>query len=521
LFTVYCFGSIIVEIQPMFNRPVWLILMLLLPAALLAQRGNPARIEKAIEYLELNKAADMALKESDPKLKLYYQARIVFVHLLVNEGPDLPDRFLSLAKSSIQALEALPDSDPQKNVVIAELFFLRGVVKALDKRYVSSVVDFKSACTLIDRNSRQFPDNPDQSKLLGVYHVAMSAIPRKLQWLSSVLCFKGDLQTGIDHLKNAAENSKLLPNESRILLFYFEKNLLDRPKEANERITRLHKAHPNSIVFNYLLLSSWLELRENDKALDLCTEWEKRRQMALEAATETAIPELPIWHYTCGKAWFFKLRYDKALLSFDRFLDLYQGKTLHADALYRKGMSLILSDRYEEAQFVFHKLAQTEASGFDVDEYASRMAATYLLNEPAQTDKDLYEARNLFDGGYYYESLARLSKLENQKQRLTENHKTELYYRLGRNCHALDSMAAAGTNYQVCLDTEPGRNLWMKVYAHYYMGRLAESNGDFEQARTWYKSALEFNDYPYQSGLEQRCKAALQQMKYAKNNPEN
>lgn len=505
----------------MFNRSVWFILIVLLPAAGFAQGSNTARIEKAIEYLELSSAADMALKEQDSKLKLYYQARIVFVHFLVNEGPELPDRFLSLAKSSIQALESLPNSDAQKNVLIAELFFLRGVVKALDKRYVSSVVDFKSACTLIDRNSKNFPDNPDQSKLLGVFHVAMSAIPRKLQWLSSVLCFKGDLQTGLEHLKNASQNSKLLPNESKILLFYFEKNLLDRPREANERISRLHQAHPNSIVFNYLLLSSWLELRENDEALDLCSEWEKRRQVALEAGTKSSIPELPIWHYTCGKAWFFKLRYDKALVSFDRFLELYQGKTLHADALYRKGMSLILSDQYEDAQYVFHKLAQTEASGFDVDEYASRMAATYLLNEPEKTDKQLYEARNLFDGGYYHQSMSRLGSLQKQNTDLSENQRTELYYRLGRNCHALDSLTAAKTHYQTCLDSKPGRNLWMKVYAHYYMGRLAETDGDNAAARVWYKSALDFNEYPYQSGLEQRCKAALQQLKYAKNNPDN
>ena len=236
---------------------------------------------------------------------------------------------------------------------------------------------------------------------------------------------------------------------------------------------------------------------------------------------ESATPELPIWHYSCGKAWFFKLRYDKALASFDRFLELYQGKTLHADALYRKGMSLILSDRYADAQYVFHKLAQTEASGFDVDEYASGMAATYLLNEPEDRDKQLYEARNLFDGGYYRESLHRLASLKKTANDLTENQQTELFYRLGRNCHALDSLEAAQIHYQACLDSKPGRNLWMKVYAHYYKGRLAEAEGDTEAARNWYKSALEFNDYPYQSGLEQRCKAALQQLKYAKRNPDN
>ncbi|MEM0998896.1 MAG: tetratricopeptide repeat protein [Bacteroidota bacterium] len=497
-------------------RTLLLGLILLLPGFLSAQNDHAARIERAIEYLELPKATELALQEPDTKLRLYYQARIMFIRYLVSEEPGLLDHFLSLTKSSIHALDRLPDRDPQKNVLMAEMFFLRGAIKALNQRLLSSAVDLKSACNLIDRNYARFPDNPDQLKLLGIYHVAMSAIPRKLQWLGKVLCFKGNLSLGLDMLERAARESDLLPNEAQILLFYFEKNLLDRPKDANVRISRLHAAARNSIVYNYLLLSSFLELRENDRALDLCQEWEKRREQAAISGSP-----LPIWHYSCGKAWFFRLDYERAIAAFDQFLTDYQGSTLYADALYRKGMSLILSDRYTEAQYVFHELTRTEASGFDVDEYAGKMAAAYLLHEPSATDRELYAARNLFDGGYYAASLEKLSAVSAGNIDLGENQRTELYYRRGRNYHALDSVEMARNDYLKCIATEPGKSLWMKVYAHYYLGRIAEMQGNPEAARTWFKTALEFEDYPYQAGLEQRCKAALQQLKAAKKAPRN
>lgn len=472
-----------------------------------AQAEALVDIERAMTRLELGSATLQTLQLRDKKQRTYYQMRILFLQHLVDEPSGFLERFVSHAKTALAELDALPEADPDKEWMMAEVFFLRGVVRAMHKQVVSSAVDMKSACDLASRAHASHPKLADPLKLIGVFNVAMSAVPRKLQWLGNALCFKGDLHTGLRQLATVAGSGRYLAVEAEILLFYFEKNLLSQPDAALRRAKALRARQPESKVFNYLLLSILLELRDIDAAIALGTEMEP-----VFRGQDDSDP-LPIWSFNLGKAYFFRLDYPAAILHFDRFLNMYRGNTLRADALYRKGMALTLSGRYSEAKTVFLKFAGLEGSQFDADEYARKQATAYILHEPGRIDKQLYAARNLFDGGYYRRSLDSLVGLQAPQVVLTDNQKTELHYRLARNHHALNALPLARQHYEEAVRQLPGAALWMKVYSLYYLARIAEAGGDLEKAKGLYRAALAFDGYPYQSGLEQRCKAALQQLK--------
>lgn len=464
-------------------------------------------IERAIFHLELDDATALTFDEPEPKLKWYYQTRILFVRYLIHENAQLLSAFMDHSKSALEAFEQLPETDPEKDLMAAEVFFLRGAVKAMEKKNVASALEIKNACTLIYRNSQVFPHNKEQLKLLGIFNVAMSAIPKKLRWLSNVLCFTGNLQLGMRQLAIASTQSRLLPQEAEVMLFYFEKNMLGNPELAVGRAKRLVEAHPNSKIANYLLLSGYLETHQSDKAIALVD----AKEGVLQANAKAE--ELPVWYYTRGKAHFFRLEYSQCIQQMDRFMERYHGKTLYADALYKKAMSLVLLNRYEASKPVFQQLTKAENSGFDVDEYALAQAAIYLVREPSTTEKELYAARNLFDGGYYLRSLKTLMPIQDRQADCTENERCELWYRLGRNWQELDSTRLAKGSYVACFGTQPGRNLWMKAYAHYYLGKLEEDDQHYAIARREYQIALSYDDYDYQAGLEQRCKAAIEQLK--------
>lgn len=486
---------------------------MLLGPLLFAQGPARQTVESHIEYLRLEEAAQSTLALPIEKDRPFYQSRILFLKFLVTEDPEILPLFLDHSKQSLKKLDKLPDGDPEKNVMMAELFFLRGIGKMLDKKLVGSAIDVKSACTLIDKNARRFPDNMEQKKLLGMFHVAMSAIPKKLRWLSNALCFRGDLDTGMALLEEAARHSRLLPNEAQVALFYFEKNLLSQPDLALARVDRIREQHPASIVYAYLKLSALLEQRRIDDAIAFASGHE------VNYYSDGQEVSLPLWYYSRAKAHYFRLEYGKAIQGFELFLSAYKGKTLYSDALFRKGMSLVLLDRYEDARRIFHEMGNVESSTFDEDEYASHMAAIYRFREPSEQDKELFRARNLFDGGYYGRSLEILGRLSEEHKDLNENQLAELYYRLGRNHHALEDLPMAKLHYEQCVATEPGQALWMKVYAHYYLGKLEETLGNRDSARLWYEKALDFDDYEYQSGLEQRTKAAIHRMKTTKSTP--
>ncbi len=492
----------------MCRTAAFVVLLLLGCAHLFAQGASrQAEIEHAIINLELDKATALSAQEPEAKLKWYYETRILFVQYLLHEDAPLLTAFLAHSKSALEVIQDLPETDPEKDLMAAEIFFLRGAVKAMDKKNVAGALELKSACTLIYRNSQVFPKNKEQLKLLGIFNVGMSAIPKKLKWLGNVLCFGANLQLGVQQLEQAAKSSHLLPQEADLMLFYFEKNMLGKPDEAVARAKRMVAAEPNSKIANYLLLSAYLETRQADKAIALV----ESKEASLLANKQA--DDLPIWHYSRAKAHFFRLEYAACITQMDRFLQLYHGKTLYADAVYKKAMSLVLMGRYVESKVVFHQLTKAESSDFDVDEYALSQAAIYLLRAPSETERELYEARNLFDGGYYQRSLKKLIPIEQRQPQCTENERCELWYRLGRNWQELDSTRLAKASYLACFATQPGRNLWMKAYSHYYLGRMLELEADWVNARKEYQVALTYDNYDYQAGLEQRCKASLEQLK--------
>ncbi len=484
-----------------------LLLLLSTSLSLWSQTARSLEIETAIGNLELDKATALTFQEPTDNLRLYYQTRILFIRYLVNEDAARLNAFLEQSKRALDVTQKLSNTDPERDMIAAELFFLRGAVKAMDKKNVGAALELKNACTLIYRNSQRFPENREQLKLLGIFNVAMSAIPKKLKWLGSVLCFSGNLNLGIRQLEIAAKESKLLPQEAVVMLFYFEKNMLGKSVEAVARAKRMVESSPNSMIANYLLLSGYLETRQSDAAVNLI----QTKEPVLMGNPE--VEKLPIWYYSRAKVHFFRLEYDECIRQMDKFLGIYHGKTLYADALYKKAMSLALSGRYEAARPVFHKLTQAEGSSFDVDEYALSQAAIYLLRQPTDTEKQLYSARNLFDGGYYLRSIKLLMPIEEREETCSENDRCELWYRLGRNWQELDSTRLARGCYLTCCATNPGRSLWMKAYAHYYLGKLEEEAKDFAGARREYQIALSYDNYDYQAGLEQKCKAALEQLK--------
>ncbi|MFM2376999.1 MAG: hypothetical protein RLZZ165_2096 [Bacteroidota bacterium] len=489
---------------------IWPLAIWLAGQALWAQSPERLELEQAMLRLELNRATVLSFKIPESKYRGYYQSHILFLRYLLQEDAQLLQAFLDHSKRTLDAVQAMSESDPERGLLAAELFFLRGVVKAMDKKNVGSAFEMKNACTLLHRNSQRFPHNIAQMKLLGTFNVLISVLPTKLKWLGEVLCFSGNLQLGLNQLETAAAKSKLLPQEASVMLFYFEKNLLGRPDAAVKRAQRLMAASPQSLAATYLLLSGYLETRQIDAAISLVQTHEGRLMGNPE------VEKLPVWYYSRGKAHFFRLEYEECIRQMDKFLSAYSGKTLYADALYKKAMSQVLMGDYEASRPVFHRLTQAEGSDFDTDEYALSQAAIYLLRAPSAIEKELYAARNLFDGGYYLRSIRTLLALQKRAGKLGENDRCELLYRFGRNWQELDSLRLARQCYLGCISTQPQRNLWMKAYAHYYLGRLEEGEQHFDLARNHYLIALGFDNYDYQAGLEQRCKAALEQLNVKK-----
>ena len=463
-------------------------------------------LESNIEHLYLSAAEEQISLLSNPTLQPYYQAKILFIRNLALQDPDTRPRYYQSTEKLIKELGKLPEDMPLKRVMLAETYFQNGMIRFLDKSYLSAASDLQEACDLVQRNREDFPNNVEQLKLLGAYHVALASVPKKFRWLTRLLCFRGDLETGIRQLELASKESELMPHEAEVLLFYVEKNLLNQPEEANERMRRLYETEPDCFTWNFFLVSTYLDLHQTDSALILLKKGDHFR----------SDPELlypPFWDYLQGKAHYYRLENSMAQVYFGRFLEKQKGPVFRSDAMFRSGISMVLNENYPRAQKVFQRILDENESGLDADEYALKMAERFSLHKPTEPEKLLFGARNLFDGGYSSESLILLEEIEKKHPDLNVEDQTELEYRYARNYHHLYAIELARTYYSRCAAQTSVHNKWMSVYSLYYLGQIEEWDENPEKARQLYKKALQEDDYFYQSGLEQRCKAALAQLK--------
>jgi tetratricopeptide (TPR) repeat protein len=184
-----------------------------------------------------------------------------------------------------------------------------------------------------------------------------------------------------------------------------------------------------------------------------------------------------------------------------------------SDAFFRLGMSFTLSGNYQAGKLCFHNLASGGNDNLEEDEYASFMAGQFLQAPPGPAAQALFRARNLYDGGYYDKALDILKRLTTQVNTLSDDERTELYYRYARIYHTLGEAAKARTAYRQCIDQPAVHQKWLQAYAHFFLGDLAREEGNNTMARTHFEEALAYDDYFYQAGLENRCKIALYDLK--------
>jgi hypothetical protein len=463
-------------------------------------------VEDAIRKFHLHDAQQLAWADTDSLVKVYYIPRI----LLIKYAATIERRYLEPFETSITKgiaiAEKLPNDTPDRGVLLAELHLLSGVMHLTRRDYFAAGKDLTKACGEVSETHSDFPDDPEHLKVLGTLEVGLSAVPKKLRWLGNLLCLHGDLPAGLAHLELNASSATLMREESEIILAYVEKSLLERGEESRERLAKLNSAHPGCYPYRYLLALAHLDARDADLALGIL----EREEVGFRK--DSRVFNSPFWDYNRANALYYRLDLAGAKQGYEDFFTVYRGEAGYGEARFRLAMTKALAGDAAGARVLFAELASREKKGYDADAYFYQLAVRFQSRNLTDTESALFRARNLFDGGYFSRSLGELAPLGTRASVLSVEDRTELWYRQGRILQEMGEVAAAKEAYGKCLLEKPAFNLWMKVYAHFYLGQLMQQTGRPDLARQLYNAALGFDNYYYQNGLEQRCKASLAAM---------
>jgi tetratricopeptide (TPR) repeat protein len=484
-----------------------ILFFLLLLGSLFAQppEASLKAIENAMLHFYLDQADSLALELEDEGYKAFYQSNILLYRYLAAQNARHLEAYREGWKPAVEQIEVMPNRDPLKKTMLAEMYGKRAALEFLDGKQLKAVNLVRNCRKLIQENVRRFPEDQSQNKLLGLFNVVFAAVPKKFQWLTNLLGYKGDMDLGMRQLAAAGYYGKLLPLEAELIAYYVEKNSLSRPDLAIRRMEIVRKRKGSTILTDFLLASAYGTEKKGSRALEILNN-KKRYQ------SNKQVFFIPFWEYVRGKELYYKEDYPLAKAAFRQFLERHQGNIYRLDASFRLGMTEVFLGENESAGKRFQSLLTMQASPFDEDDYALALAGQFARALPDTTLQMLFRARNRFDGGYYNEALRILETLKPES--LDGPEKTEWYYRKGRILHARNLPDRALEMYtKAVVQTASGNARWMQAYASFYMGEIAREQGDEGKATAYYRTAMSFDAYYYQAGLENRVKAALAKMK--------
>lgn len=460
------------------------------------------QVERDIEKFHLTAASEKLASLSLAENSFYRVNIAVYKYLATQDGLYFTE-ILDAWDNAISQVEQLSTTDVRRNVYLSELYGKRGLIEFLRGDYVKATLHIRESYNHIQANRTLFPNDASTQKMLGMYNVFLSGVPQKYQWVTNALGFKGNLATGLKQLQNAVDNGEIMRWEASFVLYYAQKSMLSNTKDAIQYLINEQKKSGESIVTDFFLAGGYMSNYQNEKALNLLAKRSRYKN-------DPEVFFIPFWDYIMGKSYYFKEEYATAKIFFLQFTTQNKGTIYKTDAYFRLGMSYLFMNDYNTAKMYFAKVNSAKRSGFDEDEYAFTTAKRFYAANPSTVTKALFSARNLCDGGYWTRSITVLDNLKKDMSILSSEQKTEMYYRYGRVYHAQQNWIAAKTNYLMCIgEKTPGNALYMQPYSSYYVGEVLRLQGFKEEAKNYYKKALIYKDYSYQSGLENKCKTAL------------
>lgn len=483
------------------------LLLCILPVSAQDDRTTSKRaiIEQHLLDLEFETAQErLPLLSSLPEVA-YYNFSIRIYQYLATQDKQYFQSMRSVWRYTENAINELPENDRRRALFLAEIHCKRAAAEFIKGNYFSAVQYARSGRNYAIEQQQRFPQDQAIYKVLGVFNAMFGAVPSRYLWITEMLGYEGNVRQGLKQLTTAAQiEQSYLRIEAVLFASYIEKIMLNQSKQSLQRLLRARKQHSPNAVLDYFCALAYMQNKQTEKALPFL-----QNQLA---STKSGRTHMPYWDYQMGKAYYNRGNYRQAYPYFKRFLEEYQGTLFLTDAHFRLGMAYTLDGQYASGKAYFSRLAERESSGFDQDEYAAHLAQIFAGRAPTATEQSLFQARHYYDGGYFAKAEQRLQSL-NQQEGLSGDDKTELYYRLGRLYHDQQQISKAVEHYQASIEQIAQEEVWLQAYARYYLGEIAREQNRPQEARKQYEAALEYDDYWYQSGLENRCKTRLAELK--------
>ncbi len=464
---------------------------------------SPKNEAAYLEFLNLriNKGQTLinqAIKEnSNNGISIYLANYADAMKIFLSEDEKIYKLLAKNENLRINKLQSLNKDSPYYRFTQAEVKLQWAFVKLKMGDELNAMMGLRVAYKLLSENIKLYPDFIPNKKTMGLLNILIGSVPSNYNWVLSIIGMEGDINKGIEQLNEVSSVDNPFQLEASIIKVIVENYIVHASKGRIESAAKLYNNNTNNILICYLYAAI---LTKNSKGYE-AIETLRNRPLGND------ISYFPHVDLILGELHLFKGDYQNSRIYFNTFLANYKGKNSLKDTYFKLFLTYWLNDEDDMALPYFDKILNNGRELYDSDKHAQRIAKNHEI-----PNKALTKIRLLTDGGYYDKAFD-LLKILSMGQFFTKREKLEYLYRSARLYHKAGQVNDAISYYTKTIDLSKDETYYFAPNSALQLGYIYQSRNEKEEAKKHFTLALSFKNYEYKNSIDNKAKAALNELK--------
>ncbi len=471
------------------------------PAADIDFTPNLQKAYSEIFKLRIQSGKDLLAKEKQNPFKIYLENYVDVVELLNSENEAAYEKILKKEDERLELIKNLDSNSPYNRFLRAEIKLHWALLKIRFGHEVKAGWNVIQAYRLLEENQRLFPDFLPNQKSLGCLHVLFGSVPENQKWITNFLGLRGNIQQGINELKQASKD-KNWGLESKFCAFFIQAYVLKFDEKFNTELLQLIDNQPDNL--NLFLLATAVSLKENHT--------EQAIELLRKHPTDAAYIYFPIFELYKAETQLFKGNYAQAITSYQTYLKNFKGKGFVKDTYYKLFVCNWLAGDEKKGRFYLTKIPISGNSLAESDKAAQKFYENYSKNT-ILPNKTLLKLRLTFDGGYFDQAADDLKNISEGNFTNTKD-KAEFNYRAGRIYQKLNQTDKAMLFFEQSIKQCDGQEWHFGASSSLQLGYIFQAKKQKVKAKTYFEKAISYKRHEYKTSIDNKARAALTEMGY-------
>lgn len=438
----------------------------------------------------------------------FFESTVYFWKAMLTKNKTDYETYLNQSEKIIEHCSGIIDkneNDLDAQMYMGWTYTMRAfLVYTVDRNVLKAASDIKDGNKALTFVVEKNPNYNDAYLGLGVYNYMISMIPKKLQWLTSILGYSGNKDEGRKQLIIAATKGIYTQTEAKVyltLLSWREENYTDAEDYANQ----LKKTYPESPAVWML----WgLLLSQQDKTQESIEAYEK--SIELNKGKESDIVYKS--SYGALSTAYFRLNdFNRAVEYGKKFMQYISKDDRYNNRLYSIGTSLELLGKRNEAVEYYKQMRSDFPDDNEWEKYNYRKLNIRLNRPMTYVDSLLVTADNNRSIGKYDDAIEDYKKLSELDQTPNEDITVQINHGLGQLFFRQKNYDKAIENFKKNLDLHPAEEKWLVPEAYFQIGRCYLRQGKMAEAKEYFEKANDIDyDYDFKDAMDGKIKHELE-----------